>query len=310
MEETIANLCKTLAYFCNHLDNSCEALKQSVQRRPIPLDSASTTFIQCLNRRVSAVTSDLNLLDSMSFGTVSFEELLGHCNEVYKTNETHLLQLHDRLKTFNNIPEFEIDDEDKGCSLLTPIGFDSKDEVESPSPISFSHSVMKSLEEDTLLDESLSLKNLGLSDVCLATLASEDNDNTDDPDWCFQETMKDKLHEIKDLSEQTANIEGELKDKPISFEAAGPVIKVSKDDYDSIPSYMKTLTSWEDLLIAVEKINSNLRKEKTKQCNYFQQDEIASLDLGHKARAYLLLLTRLNCLRIETIDGRISYRVL
>lgn len=38
---------------------------------------------------------------------------------------------------------------------------------------------------------------------------------------------------------------GELKDKPISFEAAGPVIKVSKDDYDSIPSYMKTLTSWE-----------------------------------------------------------------
>lgn len=46
--------------------------------------------------------------------------------------------------------EFEIDDEDKGCSLLTPIGFDSKDEVESPSPISFSHSVMKSLEEDTL----------------------------------------------------------------------------------------------------------------------------------------------------------------
>ncbi|XP_031283610.1 uncharacterized protein LOC116142318 isoform X1 [Pistacia vera] len=314
MEETISNLCKTLAYFCNHVDNSCEALKQSVQRRPIPLDSASSTFIQCLNRRVSTVTSDLNLLDSMSFGTVSFEELLGHCNEVYKTNQTHLLQLHDRLKTFNNIPEFKIDDEDEGCSLSTPFGLDSKDEMESSSPISFSRSVMKSLEEDTLLDESLSLKNLGLSDVCLATLASEvDNDSTDDQDMCFQEPMKcygDKLHEIKDPSHHTMKMEGELKDEPMSFEATGPVIKVSKDDYDSIPSYMKTLTSWEDLLVAVEKINSKMRKEKTKGCDYFQQDEIASLDLGHKARAYLLLLTRLNLLRVETIDGRISYRVL
>ncbi|KAJ0088327.1 hypothetical protein Patl1_32825 [Pistacia atlantica] len=61
-----------------------------------------------------------------------------------------------------------------------------------------------------------------------------------------------------------------------------------------------------DLLVAVEKINSKMRKEKTKGCDYFQQDEIASLDLGHKARAYLLLLTRLNRLRVETIDGRIK----
>ncbi|KAJ0087808.1 hypothetical protein Patl1_32824 [Pistacia atlantica] len=191
----------------------------------------------------------------MSFGTVSFEELLGHCNEVYKTNQTHLLQLHDRLKTFNNIPEFKIDDEDEGCSLSTPFGLDSKDGMESSSPISFSRSVMKSLGRrhsltmQERLDESLSLKNLGLSDVCLATLASEvDNDSTDDQDMCFQEPMKcygDKLHEIKDPSHHTMKMEGELKDEPMSFEATGPVIKVSKDDYDSIPSYMKTLTSWE-----------------------------------------------------------------
>lgn len=31
---------------------------------------------------------------------------------------------------------------------------------------------------------------------------------------------------------------------------------------------------------------------------------------GHKARTYLLLLTRLKQLLVETIDGRISYRVL
>lgn len=68
------------------------------------LDSASSTFIQCLNRRVSSASSDLNMLDSMSFGTVSFEELLGHCNEVYKKNQADLVSLEDRLKSFGYIP--------------------------------------------------------------------------------------------------------------------------------------------------------------------------------------------------------------
>ncbi|KAK3227105.1 hypothetical protein Dsin_006967 [Dipteronia sinensis] len=53
MDESISNVCRSLGWFCNHLDNTCDALKQSLQRRPIPLDSASSTFIQCLNRRVN-----------------------------------------------------------------------------------------------------------------------------------------------------------------------------------------------------------------------------------------------------------------
>lgn len=104
MDENISNLSKSLGCFCNHLEGSCQALKESVQRRPIPLDSASSTFVQCLSRRVTCLTSDVNLLDSMSFGTVSFEELLGHCSEVYKNNQTNLLELQDRLKGFGYVP--------------------------------------------------------------------------------------------------------------------------------------------------------------------------------------------------------------
>lgn len=37
MEELISNFSKTLAPICNHLQNSCDALKQSMDRRPIPL---------------------------------------------------------------------------------------------------------------------------------------------------------------------------------------------------------------------------------------------------------------------------------
>ncbi|KAJ4705473.1 Methyl-CpG-binding domain protein 4 [Melia azedarach] len=313
MEELISNLSKSLGFFCNHVETSCDALKQSIQRRPIPLDSASSIFIQCLNRRVTKVTADVNLLESMSFGTVSFEELLGHCNEVYKSNQTHLLQLQDRLKSFGYLPELEVDDEDEGCGLSTQFDSDSKDEFDVPSPVSVAQTFMKSLEEDPLLDESLNLKNLGLSDVCLATLASEDNDETNDRDMHFQETMKcygDKL-DMKDLCQRAAQIEGELEDEPKVVEPCGTMVKVLKDDYESLPSYMKSLAPWEDLLAAVEKINSGLsQKAKTKEYNYFHQDEIESLKLGHKARTYLLLLTRLKQLLVETIDGRISYRVL
>ncbi|KAH9737790.1 hypothetical protein KPL71_018556 [Citrus sinensis] len=288
MDENISNLSKSLGCFCNHLEGSCQALKESVQRRPIPLDSASSTFVQCLSRRVTCLTSDVNLLDSMSFGTVSFEELLGHCSEVYKNNQTNLLELQDRLKGF----ELEVDDEDEDSSLSTTFGLGSKDGVDARSPASVARSFMKSLDEDPLLDESLSLKNLGLSDVCLATLASEGDNKTDDPDIGIQKPMKsygDKL-DMKDPCQRAAKIKGEQKDEPKSFEASGPIIK--------------------DLLAAVDKINSSLsQKERAKGYSHFLQDEITSLGLGPKARVYLLLLMRLNRLVVETIDGVISYRL-
>lgn len=40
----------------------------------------------------------------MSFGTVSFEELLGHCNQIYKSNQEELLNLQDRLADFGYVP--------------------------------------------------------------------------------------------------------------------------------------------------------------------------------------------------------------
>ncbi|KAL5739807.1 hypothetical protein ACOSQ2_028987 [Xanthoceras sorbifolium] len=314
MEESILNVSRSLGWFCNHLENSCDALKQSLLRRPIPLDSASSTFIQCLNRRVTSVSSDLNLLESMSFGTVSFEELLGHCNEVYKKNQTQLLQLQDHLKTFHYIPELEIDDEDESASLSTPYASTLKDGLDLPSPVSVTRSVMKSLKDDPLLDESLSLKNLGLSDVCLATLASEGNGKIDDPDVSLQEPIKcyeDNLRGRKAPSQPAAKNEGELEDDGESIEGSGSLVKVSKDDYEILPSYMKSLAPWEDLMAAVEKINSSLsKKDKTRGYNYFHQDEIASLGLGPKARSYLLLLMRLNKFVVETVEGVISYRVL
>ncbi|KAH1090406.1 hypothetical protein J1N35_017663 [Gossypium stocksii] len=308
MEDLITNLSKSLGSFCNHLQSSCDALKQSIDRRPIPLDSASSTFVQCLNRRVSTATADLNLLDSMSFGTVSFEELLGHCYQIFNNNQTHLLHLEDHLKPLGYLPQVEIENKEEEEEVL-----DSNDRC-----FSVTNSAIKSLDEDPLLlDDSMSLKNFGLSDVCLATLASQANQKVDDSDLSFGENMYngDKANNIKVTNKpatdsvEVTKAEGE-KD-PNQVEVKRPILQVSKDGYESLPSYMTSLASWEDLLAAVEKINSSLnKKEKTKGYNYFYQDEIEALGLGPKGRAYLLLLVRMNHLIVETIDGQISYRVL
>ncbi|TYH64690.1 hypothetical protein ES332_D06G161700v1 [Gossypium tomentosum] len=185
MEDLITNLSKSLGSFCNHLKAAATLLSNPSTAAPsllyfFPLlltklfffyfdntfrdsDSASSTFVQCLNRRVSTATADLNLLESMSLDTVSFEELLGHCYQIFNNNQTHLLHLKNHLKPLGYLP-FEIENDEEEEEVL-----DSNDRC-----FSVTNSAIKSLDEDPLLlDESMSLKNFGLSDVCLATLASQ-----------------------------------------------------------------------------------------------------------------------------------------
>ncbi|KAK6139772.1 hypothetical protein DH2020_026448 [Rehmannia glutinosa] len=276
MEEPIGKLCRTVTKFCNHLQTSCSALKESVDRRPIPLDSASTTFVQSVNRRVSAAGDDLNMLESMSFATVSFEELLGYCNEVLKKNQNDIFALQDHLRSSSN--------------YIPPLDFDEEDVLDHCALDDFSlGSSNESKGDDVALDDSLSLKNFGISDVSLATIASQDTSfEMDEPDF---------------------QIVGETTDDLNQYEDSRHLLNISRDDYESLPKHMKGLVSWEDLLVAVEKMNSCIATRKIKP-DTFRQDEIELLELGYKARSYLLLLIKLNRLSIETNEGVISYRVL
>ncbi|KAL4560644.1 hypothetical protein LXL04_032797 [Taraxacum kok-saghyz] len=280
MEDSITQFRDGVARFCNHLESSSAALLQSVNRRSIPFDSASLSFVQCLNRRVSTATSDLNLLESMSSDTVSFEELLGHCNEVYKKNQNDILELEDRLSAFGYVPEVEIDELEEDC-------IDS----EPNTNLVFKNT----MEDDSLFDDTLSLQNLGISDASLATIVSEQGNNKFEMDGLYEPAM--------DISELEKDEPNELK----SFQDSKSLISPPKDVYESLPSYMKSLASWEDLLNAVDKMNLSL---ETKNRNFFTQDEVPLLELGHKSRSYLLLLVKMNCVVVETIDGLICYKVL
>ncbi|XP_056158783.1 uncharacterized protein LOC115666419 isoform X3 [Syzygium oleosum] len=296
MEEAIATLGRSLGHFCNHLQSSVDALNQSIDRRPIPLDSASSTFVQCLNRRVSTASGDLELLDSMSFGTVSFEELLGHCNEVFKKNQSDLAQLEERLKSFGYVPDVDDDDveEDTVDDLLSPLELDpnfplANGGFDLPSSCSgrltAAASMTKCFEEDSLFDDSISLKRLGISDVALATLASEANGKTVEPNLCSRQPQKydgpclsfsffvgllfsfsifafsSLRHEpplllifllvpIRNQEDKMYDLEGPYQPATLNLgasEVEGPksVVNASKDEYESLPSYMKSLASWE-----------------------------------------------------------------
>ncbi|KAL1549234.1 hypothetical protein AAHA92_17364 [Salvia divinorum] len=279
MEEPVGKLCTTLTKFCNNLQTSCAALKESVDRRPIPLDSASTTFIQSVNGRVSAAGDDLNILESMSFATVSFEELLGHCNEVLKKNRNDISNLQDHLYSSSN--------------YIAPLDFDEEAAVDDFSLDTFSPGRGDELkrsddvEDDPLLDDSLSLKNFGISDSSLAAIASQ-------------------AHNKVATYEFELEIEEERTDELKLCEDSKLSLNVSRDDYESLPKIMKGLASWEDLQIAVGKMKSWLGSK----ADTFQQDEIELMGLGYKARSYLLLLLKMNRVRIETNEGAISYKIL
>ncbi|KAF6150161.1 hypothetical protein GIB67_023116, partial [Kingdonia uniflora] len=190
MEEfaaVISCFCKTLTCFCKDLQSNTDALKDSVQRRPIPLDSASSTFLQCLNRRVKSVSTDLDFLESMAFGTVSFEELLGNCNELYKNNEGHLVEIEDHLKNFGYIPNASHD---------------------------FSTPDIRSLR-----------KSVTYHDDELNELKAE-----------YQPTTK-----VVPLSEVLVETGG-VKSVGGSKEA---LLSISKDDYEKLPSFMRSVASWE-----------------------------------------------------------------
>ncbi|KAG7549767.1 hypothetical protein ISN45_Aa06g006140 [Arabidopsis thaliana x Arabidopsis arenosa] len=307
MEEELKSLSKSLGGFCNHLQSSCDAFNHSLQRRPIPLDSASSTFIKGLNRRISTAASELNFLESMSFGTVSFEELLGHCSQIYKNNQDDLLNLQDRLTDFGYVPEIEINegrgDEESGFEAF------GHEDLESHS---LQCSIKKGLDEDNLLDNSLNLKNLGLSDACLAYLATEVNDNVKDPDMSLKESVRGKPFDTSALpAPKASELSNEEEYATLEMDrTSGPTLTLIKEEYDSLPSFMKSLASWEDLLSAVQKFNSVLdSKKEINGSYYFRADEIPTLGLGHKEKAYTLLLTRMKRLVVETTDGVISYRV-
>uniref|UniRef100_A0A453JJS7 Uncharacterized protein n=1 Tax=Aegilops tauschii subsp. strangulata TaxID=200361 RepID=A0A453JJS7_AEGTS len=103
MDASISALCGSLSEVLTHADDSSRALSDALSRRAIPLESATNAFLQGLDRRVEAAGADLARLESMAFGTVSVEELLGHFREVHNIVSRHADAIESRLVFFGYV---------------------------------------------------------------------------------------------------------------------------------------------------------------------------------------------------------------
>uniref|UniRef100_A0A0A9GP14 Uncharacterized protein n=1 Tax=Arundo donax TaxID=35708 RepID=A0A0A9GP14_ARUDO len=58
------------------------------------------------------------------------------------------------------------------------------------------------------------------------------------------------------------------------------MIRASKEEYEQLPPYMKTLTSWEELQEAVSKLNSYFDADKAQGSVTLNQDDVGAIGLG------------------------------
>uniref|UniRef100_A0A0E0JCM2 Uncharacterized protein n=1 Tax=Oryza nivara TaxID=4536 RepID=A0A0E0JCM2_ORYNI len=341
MEAKISSLCTALSSVLNHADDSSRALSDALSRRPIHLESAARGFLQGLERRSEAAGADLSRLESMAFGTVSFEELLGHCGEALSMFSRHADAIESRLVAFGYVPPgstnslppwgilnpivsifFKLLVENCEFAMLLveeevseDVQEDWDDEklpgVAGNGCFGGTSSVLRSSREmvdddDALFENSMSLKNLGFSDACLATLSSQDSGLSGSTEILYR-----KPESVADVENKVNDAESMIPPK----ETNGPgndsqgAIKASKEEYEKLPPYMKTLATWEELQEAISKLNSYFGSDKTQGNVALNQDDVGEIGLGRKGRSYLLILLRMNQLAMENIDGSIFYNI-
>ncbi|MQL74617.1 hypothetical protein Taro_006965 [Colocasia esculenta] len=341
MDGSISTFCGALSAFLSHLHSTSAALSDSLRRRPIPLDSAAAAFVERLGQRAATAAADVELLDDMAMGTVSVAELLGHCGEVYRRNQSYVDLLQDRLSAFGYVPEIDSDDGesedfDADSKPLGPENGLEKPMLGCGSALG-AGSVRRRLDGDPLypflhlseptrllliltdrsFDGSLTLQNMGLSDASLATLASEANDFPPSPIMQAEDLVGSNKGEACEdrtayhSSSQVVYSKGMLQEYPIPDKcASGASIKFSKEDYDKLPAYVKSLAPWEDLEEAVIKMNAVLcSRDTSNKSSSLCQDDLEALGLGRKGKSYVLALIRMNRLAVETVSGSVAYRV-
>ncbi|CAL4957632.1 unnamed protein product [Urochloa decumbens] len=304
MERSISSLCASLSSVLDHANSSSRELANAVSRCPIHLESATTAFLQKLNRLAEAANADVEHLESMACGAVSFEELLGHCSEALKVYARHAEVIESRLASFGYEPpkvEPEVDAEMQDGEI-GKFG----DPVNGCFRVS--NSVLRSgrgrfsNDDDELFGESL--KSLGFSDACLATLSSEVTDYGENPKELYKnpESADDSKRIMKEA--ELIAPQSKRNDQGNSFKE---MIRASKEEYEQLPPYMKSLASWEELQEGISKLNSYFGSDKAQGSVSLNQDDVGAIGLGRKGRACLLMLLRLNQLTMEAVNGATFY---
>jgi hypothetical protein len=164
------------------------------------------SFLEDVNDQVSSVTADVEFLESMTTDTLSFEELLANCTELYKQTEAGISVLETQLVQYGYMPvkaeapRFKLEmleeglmhqgkvsqnlDESSPTKVTTFCPLPTEDSAATPLPLPFALSSKSNAKED-FCDLSplskLSLEELGISATSLSALASSDSPEDGSP---------------------------------------------------------------------------------------------------------------------------------
>eukprot|EP00249_Psilotum_nudum_P000828 c12966_g1_i1 orf=479-1492(-) len=323
----VSNFCSELRQFCGHLDSMCSRLRVSVDQRPSSLSASNSefsSFLRSLNDRVSSTNEEVEALEAMTIETISFQELLGHCTELYKHNQNSIATLEEHLKQYgyqsvedgNSQHSFDVLGSPKIRTNVKDLNsqvdkcepaelgvnqvpnresaLDIKEMGPSSStalpPLSrenriFSPDPRRDLfEDDPLLPASLSLQDLGLSAAGLACLAREESWSSPEVDRSLPQTTMPSLGDRRVASCKTIGSDR----GDCDF-----VKNVSAEEFHKVPSFLKMQVSLEDLNSFIIKINSVLQAKQGRQGEEGAENELdlytqdlKSMDAVNTAQSY------------------------
>ncbi|KAF8657081.1 hypothetical protein HU200_060419 [Digitaria exilis] len=262
MERSISSLCASLSSVLDHADSSSRELADLVSRRPIHLGNLHT-------RLSSGPTGTRHL----------FRDVENRCWWGAHAEVDSEVQDGDIRNP---------GDPANGCFSVSSSVLKSSrgrfgNDDDAPYPSLW---YIICLENQAFREFEESLKSLGFSDACLATLSSEGTQVTDYGEK-QQELYKnpESADEGKKIMKEAELIAPQsqilfiliflLLTEGNSFKE---MLRASKEEYEQLPPYMKSLASWE-----------------------------VRLNFWRKGRACLLMLLRLNQLTMEAIDGATFY---
>ncbi|CAM6098422.1 unnamed protein product [Calypogeia fissa] len=99
LNSVAAGFCGQLKNFVTSLHSNTSQLRASISHKP-PAYADLSSFLLDFNDRLAEDGAQMDLLEEMTVENVSFEELLAHCMELYKQNESSISSLESQLEQF------------------------------------------------------------------------------------------------------------------------------------------------------------------------------------------------------------------
>nr|XP_024374009.1 uncharacterized protein LOC112281590 [Physcomitrium patens] len=99
--------CNRLDQFCAQLQNNCSSLLSIAKVKPKPESRGYNfaIFLEDLNDDISSALTELTHLEERTTDTLSFEELLVHCDALYESNEDGIRKLELQLQQYGYAPD-------------------------------------------------------------------------------------------------------------------------------------------------------------------------------------------------------------